>query len=83
MKINKLLDENNPENTVVHVVFVSPKDPRREQYECVGVLTREEKDMIRVVFNAKNDVADEFIVIQKADIVSIHVVDPLKIERLQ
>ena len=44
---------------------------------------REEKDMIRVAFNAKNDKIVDFLDIKRSDIVSIDIVDPLKIEKLQ
>lgn len=82
MTIKKQYNKNNPENTVVHVVFVSPKDPKREEYECVGALVRDKKDMIRVAFSAKNDVVEEYIDIQRPDIVSINVLDNSKIEKL-
>lgn len=82
MTIKKQYSKNNPENTVVHVVFVSPKDPKREEYECVGALVRDKKDMIRVAFSAKNDVVEEYIEIQRPDIVSINVLDNSKIEKL-
>lgn len=83
METKKLRDENNQENTVVHVIFTLPKDPKREEYECVGVLVRDDTDMVRVAFNMKNDVVVDFIDIQRVDIVSIDVVDPVKIESLQ
>ncbi|MGB2580691.1 MAG: hypothetical protein WBC83_03275 [Minisyncoccia bacterium] len=82
MAIKKLLNENNQENTVVHVVFTSPKDPKREEYECVGALVVDEKDMVRIAFSTKNDVVEEYIDIQRADIVGIDVVDDSKIKKL-
>lgn len=82
MTAKKQHNENNPENIVVHVVFVSPKDPKREEYECVGALVRDEKDMVRIAFSAKNDIVEEYLDIQRSDIMSIDVLDPSKIEKL-
>lgn len=79
MIIKKLLDENNPENTIVHVVLRASDN---EEYECVGALMREEEETIRVAFNAKNDEVVDFLDIKRSEIVSIDVVDPSKIEEL-
>jgi len=73
MATKKLLDENNPENTVVYIAFTSPKDPEHGEYECVGALVRDEKDMVRVAFSTKNDVTEEYIHIQRPDILSIEI----------
>ncbi len=77
--MKKLLDENNPENTVVHVVLRASDN---EEYECVGVLMREEKDLIRVVFTAKNDKVVDYLDIKRSDILSIDIVDPLDIVKM-
>lgn len=82
MITKKQHNKNNSGNTVVHVVFVSPKDPKREEYECVGALIVDKKDMVRVAFNAKNGVVEEFIDIQKVDMVSIEILDASKIGKL-
>lgn len=82
MATKKLCEENTLENTVVHIVFVSPKYPELGEYECVGALVRDEKDMVRVCFNAKNNVVEDYLDIQRADIVSIDIVDPSEIEEL-
>lgn len=78
MSVKKLLDEHNPENTVVSVVF----NAENEEYECVGVLTKESDEMIRVAFSAKNDTTVDYLDIPQTDIVSIDVVDPSNIEFL-
>jgi len=77
--MKKLLDENNPENTVVRVVF---RGRFNEEYECAGVLMREEDDLIRVAFNAKDDKVIDFLDIKRSEIVSIDISDPSKIEKL-
>lgn len=82
MTTRKLQAKNNQENIVVHVVFTSPKDPKREEYECVGALVMDEKDMVRVAFSTKNDVVEEYVDIKRADIVSVDVVDASKIEKI-
>jgi len=82
MATKKLCDKNNQESTVVHVVFTSPKDPKRDDYECVGALVMDEKDMVRVAFSTKNDAVEEYIDIQRVDIISIDIVDPSKMEQL-
>lgn len=83
METKKLRNENNPENIIVHIVFVSSKHPELGEYECVGALVRDEKDMVRVCFNAKNDQVVDYLDIKRAEIISIDVVDPTKIESLQ
>jgi len=77
--MKKLLDENNPENTVVHVVL---RTSDNEEYECVGVLMKEEGDTIEIAFNAKNDVVIDDVKIKKTDILSIDIVDPLDIVKM-
>ena len=79
--MKKLLDKNNPENTVVHVVMHEEKDNDTE-YECVGVLMKEEGDTIEIAFNAKNDVVVDDVKIKRSDILSIDIVDPLDIVKM-
>lgn len=79
MLTKKLLDKNNPENTLAHVVF---RGKFNEEYECVGVLMREEKDLIRIAFGAKNDKVVDYLDIKRPDIISIDVLDSLDIEKL-
>lgn len=83
METKKLRNENKLENIIVHIVFVSSKHPELGEYECVGALVMDEKDMIRVCFNAKNDQVVDYLDIKRADIVSIDVVDASKIEKLE
>ena len=73
-----LLDKNNPENTVVRVVLKAEGG----EYECVGVLTKENDETLRVAFTAKSDVAVDYLDIRRADIVTIEVVDSLIIEKI-
>lgn len=77
--MKKLLDKNNPENTIVHVAF---KGRFGEEYECVGVLIKEEKDFVQIAFNAKNDKVKDFLDIKRSDISSINILDPSIIEKL-
>lgn len=79
MITKKLLDENNPENTIVHVIF---RGKLNEEYECAGVLMREEKDIVRVAFSAKNDKVVDYVDIKRSDIISIDILDATKIEKL-
>lgn len=78
-KTKKLLDKNNPENTIAHVIF---RGRFNEEYECAGVLMREEKKHIRVAFNAKNDVVKDYVDIKKSKIISIEVLKHSDIEKL-
>lgn len=73
--MKKLLDETSEENLVVHVIFCR----EGEEYECVGVLTKEEKTMIRVSFNAINDIVKDYIELERGEIISIEVVNASKI----
>ncbi|MBI2046211.1 MAG: hypothetical protein HYT28_02230 [Parcubacteria group bacterium] len=82
--MKKLLDKNNPENTVVHVVM---RGKDKKEYECVGVLMEETDDIIRVAFNAKtiNKDEDEIIddiKIKRSDIINIDIFDSSKIEKI-
>lgn len=76
MATKKLLDEHNPENTVVHVVF---RGSDNKEYECIGVLMREGEGTIRVAFSAKDDKVVDFLDIKRSDIISIDIMDPSKI----
>ncbi len=78
MPIKKLLDKNNPENTIVRIVFRAEGG----EYECVGVLTKENDEMLRVAFTAKSDVAVDYLDVRRADIVSVEMVDPFMVEKL-
>ena len=75
----KILDKNNPENTVVHLVL---RDDNNEEYDCVGVLVREEEQEIRVAFSAKNDKVVDFLDIKRPEIVSINIVSPESIKKI-
>jgi len=82
MTSKKPHEENNPEDVVVHIVFVSSKYPELGEYECAGVLIRDEKDMVRVCFNAKINVVKDYLDIQRVDILSIDIVSPESIEKI-
>ena len=77
--MKKLLDKNNPENTIAQVVFLG-SDKRK--YECVGVLTKDEKNLIRIAFNAKDDVVVDYLDIERKNIIKIEILSPLKIKRI-
>lgn len=77
--MQKILDENNTENTIVHVVLRASDN---EEYECVGVLMKDEEDLIRVGFNAKNDVVVDYLDIKRLDIISINVLNSSDIEKI-
>lgn len=79
MTNKKLLNKNNPENTLVSVVFVNNF---KEEFECVGVLIKEQKDFIRVGFNAKNDKVVDYVDIKRSDILSISILDSSSINKL-
>jgi hypothetical protein len=81
MIFKKLLDANNPENTIMHIVMRDEKTGNTE-YKCVGVLMEENENIIRVAFNAKNDVVVDDLTIKRENIVSIEVLDPATIENL-
>ncbi len=65
----KFLDENNPENIIVHVVLRATG----KEYECAGVLMIETENMIRVAFNAKDDKVKDYLDIKRTDIISINI----------
>lgn len=83
MATKKSNENKNIENKIVHIVFVSSKHPELGEYECVGVLIKDEKDMVRVCFNAKDVVVKDYLDIQRSDIVSIDIIDPAQIEILR
>lgn len=82
MTKRKPQDKNDLENIVAHIVFISPKHPELGEYECVGALVRDEKDMVRIAFSAKNDIVEDYLDIQRADIVSIEILNTSEIEKL-
>jgi len=53
-----LLDKNNPENTLVHLTYYGNLG---EEYKCVGVLTIEQKNLIRIAFHEKNDEVVDYV----------------------
>lgn len=77
--MKKLLDENNSENTVVHVIL---RGSDNEEYECAGVLIKEDEATIRVAFNAINDKVKDYLDIKKSDIISINTLNSSDIEKL-
>jgi len=79
MATKKLLDKNNPENTVVRVIF---RGKFNDKYDCVGVLVREEKKMIRIAFSAKDNKMVDFLDVRKSKIVSIGIIHPSAIKNL-
>ena len=74
--MKRILNEDSRENTLVHVVM---RGSDGEEYECVGVLMREDEDTIRIAFNAKDDVVVDYYDIQKRDVISIEVIDVPKL----
>lgn len=70
--MEKLLNNNNPKNTVVRIILLGDDN---EKYECVGVLTKETASMIRVSFNAKNDVVMDYLDIKRKEIISIDILN--------
>ncbi|MFA6270452.1 MAG: hypothetical protein WC657_04570 [Candidatus Paceibacterota bacterium] len=78
-KNKKLLNKNNPENTLVCVGFVNNF---KEEFECVGVLIKEQKDSIRVGFSAKNDKLVDYVDIKRSDILNINILNSSSINKL-
>lgn len=78
-KNKKLLDKSNSKNTIVHVAF---NGKFNEEYECVGVLIKDEKNFIRIAFNAKNDKVIDYLDIKRSDIISINVLASSDINKL-
>ncbi len=74
-----LLNKDNLENVIVHVVLHTNDN---KEYECVGILMKEEKDVVRVAFNAKDDEVKDYLDINKADIVSIDILDSSEVKKL-
>lgn len=77
--MQKLLNENNHENTIVRVVM---RADDKLEYECIGVLFREDESSIRIVFTAKDDNVVDYLDINRSEIMSIDIIDPSKIEKL-
>jgi len=77
--VEKLLNNNNPDNTVVRIILLGDDG---EKYDCVGVLTKESPTMIRVSFNAKNDVVMDYLDIKRKEIIKIDVIGDSKIIKI-
>ena len=78
--MTKLPQTTQTENTIVHVTFTGAD---RVEYECVGVLIRDEAELIRVAFNAVHDHVRDFLDITRTDIISMQVVDPAQVEEIR
>lgn len=76
-----LLDKDVTNNLIVRVILHA--DDKKE-YECVGVLMKmkEDKDTVRIAFNAKNDKVVDYLDIKKTDIISIDILDNSDIKKL-
>ena len=79
MTTKKLLNKNNSENNVAHIIF---NGKFNEKYECAGVLIREKKDLIRIAFNSKNDKVVDYLDIKRSDIISINILNSSDIKKL-
>ncbi len=75
----KILKDDFMENILVHVVLC---DYNKEEYECIGVLIKEDTDTIRVAFNAKEDNVIDYLDIKKINIVNIDIIDNLSIKEI-
>lgn len=71
--MKKLLLKNKNSNTVVKVLMYSEKKQNKE-YECVGVITKEDEVSIRIAFTAKKNVVVDYIDVKKTNIISIKVI---------
>ena len=62
------------------IVYVKMWGEDGNEYECVGILMKDESQYIRIAFNAHNDVAKDDLVIQKKDIIHIRILTPKEIK---
>ncbi len=77
--MKKIDIKDDHENTIVHVTFLMYNGI---EYECVGVLMKDEEDFIQVAFNAKNNVVCDNYDIKKSWIISMDILDSSKIEKI-
>ncbi len=78
----------NDTNTVVKIVVCTDDAEKNGEnsgvveYECIGVIVKDEKDLVRIGFTAKNDEVIDYLDIKKSDIVSIETINPTRIKIL-
>lgn len=77
--MKRLLNENDSENTIIKVVFFGSD---KKKYECVGVLMKDEKNLIKVAFNAIGGVVVDYLDIKRKDIIKIKILDSSKIKSI-
>ncbi|VAW25291.1 hypothetical protein MNBD_BACTEROID04-1998 [hydrothermal vent metagenome] len=75
----KILNKSDSENVITRIVL---QDESKKEYELIGILMKEEKDMIRVAFNAKDDEVIDYLDIKKSNVVSINILTPSDIVEL-
>ncbi|OGD68847.1 hypothetical protein A2996_02310 [Candidatus Campbellbacteria bacterium RIFCSPLOWO2_01_FULL_34_15] len=70
MKKLKEDQKNNSENEVVEIVLYGDKN-RKKKYECVGVLLEENSKKIKIGFNAIKGIVEDYLDIDKENIITI------------
>ena len=78
-QIPKLFPNKSKNNIIVKVDFWSNN---KNQYECVGVLMNETDKKIRIGFNAKNDVVEDYLDINTKNIINIRKISKKEIRKI-
>lgn len=82
LKKDKFLHKNDFENVIVKIIFTAISKNKKEKYQCVGVLVRDDKEVVRIGFNAINDNVKDYLDIKKVDVLDIIKVKPSEIKLL-
>lgn len=64
----------------MEVIFMRADD---NEYKCVGVLTRESDEMIRVCFTARDDEVNDYLDIKNEDILKIKQIETQQINHFE
>jgi|CXWL01.1.fsa_nt_gi hypothetical protein len=78
--LKKFNPDQHADNIVVEVMFMGPDD---NEYRCVGVIVRENDEMIRVCFTARDDEVADHLDIKNEDILLIKQVETQRISHFE
>ncbi|MCG2695185.1 hypothetical protein L6261_03855 [Candidatus Parcubacteria bacterium] len=79
--MKKKFQKNNSENEVVKIILYSDTN-RKKKYECVGVLLKEDDKMLRIGFNAVENVVKDYLDIDKKNMISMEKIEQKEIKHL-
>jgi hypothetical protein len=78
-QILKFFPDKSKGNILVEVDFLIGN---KNRYKCVGVLMNETTEKIRIGFNAKDNVVEDYLDINAKDIINVREIDKKEIKKI-